>query len=64
MATAKPTAAPIEVLPPEAQNLHPFNKPVQFNMQNTLQSPLFWLCVGMGLMWGIQYYAKRDARRN
>lgn len=52
----------IEVLPPEAQNLHPYNKPVQFNMQNTLQSPIFWMVVGAAAMFGINYYMTKQGR--
>lgn len=60
---ATPKAAPIEVLPPEAQDLHPFNKPVTFNWQNTVQSPLFWMLVGAGAMWGLHYYFTKEGKK-
>ncbi len=47
-----------EVLPPEARNMHPYSQPrvVGFNVQNTLQSPLFWMLMGAGAMWGLHWY--------
>lgn len=62
MATGK--ATPIEVLPPEAQDMHPFNKPVQFNVSNTLQSPLFWVGIGMLAMFGLQHYLRKNSKGN
>lgn len=53
---AEPKVFEPEVLPPEAQQLHPYNKPVQFNMANTLQSPLFWMGVGAAVMFGLHHY--------
>lgn len=54
-----------EILPPEAQDMHPFNRPVAFNMQNTLHSPLFWFLLGMGGMWAVShYFGKRGSRRD
>lgn len=54
-----------EVLPPQAQNMHPYSAPrvVGFSMQNTVQSPLFWMIIGAGAMWGLHYYFTKDSKK-
>jgi len=53
------TAEDVEVLPPDNSACVPR---IRFNLGTTLQSPFFWLLLGVGVGVGVSYYFTRARR--